>query len=56
MNRMQFASICLYYYGREAVKNPAYSITILSLFFIIHKLAGWTVWALSLQGGCINHG
>ncbi len=48
MKTTQFVGICLYYYGREAVKNPAYSITILSLFFIIHKLAGWTAWAVSL--------
>ena len=48
MKKALFVAICLYYYGMEAVKNPAYSITILSLFFITHKLASMTAWAMSL--------
>lgn len=48
MKTMQYLSICLYYYGREAVKNPLYFITFLSLVFIIHKLASWAVWVMSL--------
>jgi len=48
MKSLQFTLICLYYYGREAVKNPLYFITILYLVFITHKLASWAVWMISL--------
>lgn len=48
MKTLQYTAICLYYYGTEAVKNPAYSIAFLSLFFITGKLASWVFWALSL--------
>lgn len=48
MKTMQYTAICLYYYGREAVKNPAYTLTFLSLLFITHKLASMAAWALSL--------
>lgn len=48
MKTMQFVAICLYFYGREAVKNPLYFITILYCFFIVHKLATWLTWAAKL--------
>ena len=48
MNTLQFASICLYCYAREAIKNPAYFIMFLSLVFVTHKLASWAAWVLSL--------
>lgn len=48
MNTLQYFAICLYYYGREAVKHPLYFITILYLFFIVHKLATWTAWVIGL--------
>ena len=48
MKRLSFVAACLYYYGREAVNNPLYFITFLSLVFIIHKLTSWAVWVANL--------
>ncbi len=48
MKTMQFIAVCLYWYVREAVKNPFYFITILYLLFIVHKLATWLTWAMSI--------
>ena len=48
MKAAQYIYICLYYYGREAAKDPASMLMILSLFFITHKVASWAAWAISL--------
>ena len=48
MKHISFMAVCLYYYGRETVKNPLYFITFLSLVFIIHKLASWGAWMANL--------
>ena len=48
MKTLQFATICFYYYGMEAVKNPAYTISILAMLFFTHKLTSWAAWVMSL--------
>lgn len=45
MKALQYAAICLYYYGRAAGKNPAYIILFFYMVFITHKLATWVAWA-----------
>ena len=48
MKTAEFISICLYYYGREALRNPGYTILLLALFFVTHKVSTWTAWVMSL--------
>ena len=47
MRTLQFTLICLYYYGRELLRNPGYIIAFLSLFFVTHKLGTWAAWFLN---------
>lgn len=48
MKTLQFATICFYYYGREAAKNPAYTISALAMLYFTHKLASWALWVMCL--------
>ena len=48
MKQLSFAGCCLYYYGRECVKTAEYTVTVLALLFIIHKLVSWALWVMSL--------
>ena len=48
MKTAEFISICLYYYGREAVRNPGYTLILLALFFFTHKISTWAAWVMSL--------
>ncbi len=48
MKTMQFLTICLYYYGRETLRNPGNGLILLALFFFTYKLGTWAAWILSL--------
>ena len=48
MKHLSFAGCCLYYYSRECMKTVAYTATVLALLFMIHKLASWALWVMSL--------
>ena len=48
MKQLSFAGCCLYYYGRECVKTAEYTVTVLALLFIIHKLVSWALWVMNL--------
>ena len=48
MKTMQFLTICLYYYGKEVLRNPGYAILLMALFFVTHKLATWLTWILTV--------
>ena len=44
MKSLSFMTICLYYYGREILRNPGYTLVLLAVLFVTHKLASWTAW------------
>lgn len=48
MRTLQFTLICLYYYGREILRNPGYAILLMALFFVTHKLGTWITWILTV--------
>ncbi len=48
MKTMQFIGICIYYYGQAAVRNPGYTLTLLALFFVTHKISTWAAWVMGL--------
>ena len=48
MKTMQFLTICLYYYGKEVLRNPGYAILLMALFFVAHKLGTGIAWILTL--------
>ena len=48
MKQITFAAACLYYYCRECVKLAFYTLGVLALLFIVHKLVSWALWVLSL--------
>ena len=50
MKQLVFTGCCLYYYGLEVLKLAAYTAAALALLFMIHKLVGWALWVMSLQG------
>lgn len=50
MKALQFTAICFYYYTREILRNPGYTLLLLALFFVTHKLATWTNWILTIGG------
>ena len=48
MKTLQFTAICIYYYGREILRNPGNSLILLALFFFTYKVGTWAAWVLSL--------
>ena len=47
MKQLSFVAACLYYYGREAAKLAGYSLAVLALLFMVHKLVSWALWVMS---------
>lgn len=48
MKSLSFMTICLYYYGREILRNPGYALVLLAMLFVTHKVASWAAWMVSL--------
>ena len=48
MKSLSFMTICLYYYGREILRNPGYVLALLALLYVTHKMGTWAAWVMSL--------
>ena len=48
MKSLSFVTICLYYYGREILRNPGYALILLAMFFVTHKVGTWAAGVMSL--------
>lgn len=48
MKRLLLAAMCLYYYGNVCARLAFYSLGVLALLFMIHKLVSWALWVMSL--------
>ena len=48
MKSLSFMTICLYYYGREILRNPGYALALLTLLYVTHKMGTWAAWVMSL--------
>lgn len=48
MRTLQFALICVYYFTMQILRNPGYTLILLALFFVTHKLGTWLTWILTV--------
>lgn len=48
MKALELTAIYVYFYARAILRNPGYTLLLLALFFVTHKLATWTNWILTL--------
>ena len=50
MKSLSFVTICLYYYGKEVLRNPGYALVLLAMLFVTHKVSTWVAWIMIYKG------